>query len=192
MGRKSSAPEKRQQIVQALYVCLSQNGHERATIKGIAEKAGLPHGVIHYYFKSKDEIVSQLMTSMREHYGTLWGERVLAVPTGSERVGAGIDFLVDEMILDAGLNRVLYNLVQMGFERREVRHELRHAYCYYREQLAAAFFPSLSANRRQTAASAVLAAVEGLALQWMIETDVFSRKQIVAIVAAIVSKFLKP
>jgi len=190
VGRKSNAPERRQQIVQALYQCLAQNGHERITIKGIAERAALPHGVIHYYFKSKDEIVFHLMRSMQEHYGMLWRSRILVIPAEKTKIAAGIDFIVDEMILDAGLNRVLYNLVQMGFERRNVRHELRNAYRFYRDQLANVFFPNQSPKKQQASASAILATIEGLALQWIIEPEIFTRTQVKKIMTTMLSSYL--
>jgi AcrR family transcriptional regulator len=46
MGRKSIASERRDQIIWALYDCLSEKGHEKVTIKVIAGQAKLAPGVI--------------------------------------------------------------------------------------------------------------------------------------------------
>ncbi len=48
MGRKSNAEAKRNEIVQALYECLSEKGHEKVTTKEIALKAGMAPGALHY------------------------------------------------------------------------------------------------------------------------------------------------
>ena len=57
-NRTHKAAEKRETIIWALYQCLAEKGQEQVSIKEIALKAGLPQGVIHYYFASKDEIIS--------------------------------------------------------------------------------------------------------------------------------------
>jgi AcrR family transcriptional regulator len=54
MARASKAPERRRQIVWALYDRLAAKGHEKVTIKEIAAMAGLPTGVIHLYCRSED------------------------------------------------------------------------------------------------------------------------------------------
>ena len=69
MGRKSQANEKKEIIVWALYDCLTRSGHETVTIKEIAKSADMPHGVIHYYFETKDEIIGVLYVDNRSQAG---------------------------------------------------------------------------------------------------------------------------
>ncbi len=178
MGRKSNANKRREQIIEALYECLAEKGHERITIKKIAQRAGLPHGVIHYYFTDKDEIIAELVKNLQTTYYNRWNELLSAIPNDSRKIPAAINFLAESMILDPGLNRVLYNLVQMGFERKPIRDALKQAYRIYRQQLADLFFKNIPAVRQHTSATALLAMIEGLALQWMIEKDVLKPKQI--------------
>ena len=78
MGRKSSAPQRREQIVWALYECLAERGQEKVTIKEIAAQAGLAPGVIHYYFKSKDDIIAGLAEAIVEKYSRMIDERTAA------------------------------------------------------------------------------------------------------------------
>jgi len=68
MGRKSQAPQRREETVWALYDCLAERGQEKISIKEIAARAGLAPGVIHYYFKSKDDITSSLVKAIIEIY----------------------------------------------------------------------------------------------------------------------------
>jgi len=181
LGRKSNANERRKQILQALYECLSEKGHERVTIKKIAQRAGLPHGVIHYYFTDKDEIIAELVQTLQETYYNQWDKLLSTISGDSKKIPAAIDFLAESMVLDPGLNRVLYNLVQMGFERKPVRDAMKQAYQIYRQQLADLFFKDLLAAEQHASATALLAMVEGLALQWMIEEDIIKPAQIKAL-----------
>lgn len=169
MGRKSNAEAKRNEIVMALYACLSEKGHEKVTTREIALQAGMAPGVIHYYFKSKDEIVACLMDHLAEKYQALFFEKMQELSNSSDFTKAFSNFLCDEFVFDQGLNRVFYNLVQMGFESRVVAKPLRLLMETYRVQGNLHFQQLYSPINN--AGYLVVALIEGLALQWMIEPD---------------------
>ena len=139
MGRKSNAPQRREQIVWALYDCLVEKGHEKVTIKEIAAGAKLPPGVIHYYFKSKDDIVSSLAEGIVDKYSRLLDKRLAEAVTAELRIEFAIDFIVDTMIFNYPLNRVFYNLIQMTFERKALGKVVKKMFKDYRQRLADVF-----------------------------------------------------
>jgi AcrR family transcriptional regulator len=49
--------DTRERILQAAFTVLSRQGYENASIKEIAEEAGVAQGLVHYYFKSKQLLV---------------------------------------------------------------------------------------------------------------------------------------
>jgi AcrR family transcriptional regulator len=49
--------DTRDKILQAAFTVLSRQGYENASIKEIAEEAGVAQGLVHYYFKSKQLLV---------------------------------------------------------------------------------------------------------------------------------------
>ena len=49
--------DNRAKILQAAFEVLSRQGYENASIKDIAEEAGVAQGLVHYYFKSKQQLV---------------------------------------------------------------------------------------------------------------------------------------
>ncbi len=169
MGRKSNAEAKRNEIVEALYACLSEKGHETVTTREIALRAGMAPGVIHYYFKSKDEIVACLMDHLAEKYQTLFAEKIQELSNSKDLLKAFSNFLCDEFVFDQGLNRVFYNLVQMGFESQVVSKPLRRLMVGYRAQGSLHFQHLYSPVNN--VGYLVVALIEGLALQWMIEPD---------------------
>ncbi len=188
MGRKSKANERREQIVWALYECLSEKGHEKVTIKGIAQQAGLPHGVIHYYFKSKDAIVSALVEALQVKYETILSEKLGSVSSGRQNLlETALDYLTENHVFDARLNRVFYNLVQMGFEQNQIGKALRK----YRENIIKILCLSGSSTDTTIQAAVLVAIVEGLALQWMIEPGTLNREQLKSTLTRAVETFLK-
>ncbi len=60
MPRKSSK-ERRAEIVDALLRVMADQGYAKATTAKIAEEAGLTQGLIHYHFKSKQEVLLELL-----------------------------------------------------------------------------------------------------------------------------------
>jgi AcrR family transcriptional regulator len=180
MPRKTIAPQRRDQIVEALFECLANKGHERVTVKDIAEQADLHYGVIHYYFKSKDDIVSAMADSIISKYGNLLLERIRPIDSTREKLQVALDFLVDEFIFNRRLNRVFYNLVQMAFERKAVRYAIRKQLREYRGFIATEVEEGIvrgeiTARDSQEIASMMVALVEGMALQWMIEPKALNR-----------------
>lgn len=183
MGRKIVAPQRREQIVRALFDCLAENGHETVTVKDIARRANLHYGVIHYYFKSKDDIVSALADAIIAKYERLLTERVSEADTPSEKIRLALEFLVDEFIFNRRLNRVFYNFVQMAFEHKTVRAALRKQLRVYRGLVAEAIAEGIrngefSGRDAEEAASLIVAMIEGMALQWVIEPRSLNRDSV--------------
>lgn len=61
MPRPSNREERREQILNAFCSLIQEFGYDKATTAFIAEKAGLTQGLIHYHFKSKEDILVALI-----------------------------------------------------------------------------------------------------------------------------------
>ena len=49
--------DTRERILQAAFTVLSRQGYENTSIKDIAEEAGVAQGLVHYHYKSKQQLV---------------------------------------------------------------------------------------------------------------------------------------
>jgi AcrR family transcriptional regulator len=57
-GERPQLPSvNREKILEAAFFVLSRQGYENTSIKDIAEEAGVAQGLVHYYFKSKQQLV---------------------------------------------------------------------------------------------------------------------------------------
>ena len=87
----ANTEHRRAAIVAAMLPVMAQHGYERATIQAIAREAGLTPGLIHYHFKSKQEILVELVKAIMEFARTRF-ERAAAGAAGpTERLHAYID-----------------------------------------------------------------------------------------------------
>jgi AcrR family transcriptional regulator len=65
---KESRPRLRsdnhEKILQAAFTVLSRQGYENTSIKDISEEAGVAQGLVHYYFKSKQQLVLAVLAAV--------------------------------------------------------------------------------------------------------------------------------
>ena len=189
MGRKSTADQRREEIVWALYQCLAEQGHEKVTIKTIAARAGLPHGVIHYYFKSKEDIISDLAQAVVARYSERLEALLVRAESDREEVSLALDFAVDELIFNRSLNRVFFNLIQMAFEREALHRVMTGMFRAYRQRLVEVLVNAGLGDRSEVVSAAVVALAEGFSLQWMVEPGVFAKKDVKAALFRFVGEF---
>lgn len=91
MPRPSNTETRRAQIVQALLKVMAAKGYEKASIQAIAEVAGLTPGLIHYHFKTKQEILVALIGSINDLVRTRYEAFLEDAKTAKARLFAFID-----------------------------------------------------------------------------------------------------
>lgn len=182
MGRKDNSPQRRDQIIWAFYECLASQGHEKVTVKAIAAQANLPPGVIHYYFKSKDEIVAVLAEGIVEKHSSLMNEQIAQAETTAQRIESIIDFLVG-ITLDRRLNRVFYNLIQMAFERDYLNDVMKKMFRNYRDQVTEVFKKAEVGAESSNLGAALVAVTEGFSVQLMVDPQAFHESEVRQMIA---------
>jgi TetR/AcrR family transcriptional repressor of bet genes len=66
MSRPPNTEQRRTEIVNALLASMAEHGYEKATIQIIAKKANLSPGLLHYHFKTKNEILLALVKTLAD------------------------------------------------------------------------------------------------------------------------------
>ena len=82
--------EKIENILSATLKVLSKNGYENTTINDIADAAKISRGLLHYYFKDKEDLVAK---TLEYGFGPMWDSSV-----GSFSRARSAEDLVDMMI----------------------------------------------------------------------------------------------
>jgi len=68
MGRKPIREQRRRQILEALYRCLLRKPYRETTMKDIGAEAGINHAMLHYYFRSKEDILLCFIENVYDRY----------------------------------------------------------------------------------------------------------------------------
>ena len=167
-GPKLSS-DNREKILQAAFAVLSRQGYENASIKDIAEEAGVAQGLVHYYFKSKQHLVLAVLADVCLK---------MELPNAEGEAGARANFEAFKVLLkDRRATHALYlQLIAVGFHDREVgagvldflRTDRGHV-----EQLAAQVLAEREASPApaRAIASVVWGAILGIMVQNLIDPD---------------------
>ncbi|MEW5785411.1 MAG: TetR/AcrR family transcriptional regulator [Bacillota bacterium] len=192
MGRKNNTPQRQEEIIWALYDCLAENGHEKITVKEIAKRARLAPGVIHYYFDSKDAIVTRLAEALIEKYSSLLTASIAGAASPEEKLVKAIECIVDNMIIDRPINRVFFNLLQMGYEREELGKTAKVMFEKYRGFFQSLFSDNALPRESHLLAAELVALTEGLSIQVMIDPGAFDRDTVRNIMIESCIRKIKP
>jgi AcrR family transcriptional regulator len=164
---------RRQQILDSVIALLAQRGMDRASLRTVGEAIGVSHTALRHYFSSRDEL---LVEAYRTHEARAAGD----VPaTDQSAVG---------LIIEAAeRNRSIPGLVELYAtlttdalqEQHAVTREfVRDRFRFLREALAARIESGQQAGRIAPdidpldAAALVIAASDGLQIQWLLDPGV--------------------
>lgn len=90
MGRKNSE-ERREEIVDALLSTMAEHGYAKASLSKVAAAAGLTQGLLHYHFKSKQEILVTLTERLVDAQLASMEAAVLTKKSAPEKLKALLD-----------------------------------------------------------------------------------------------------
>lgn len=91
MSRPSNTAHRRAEIVSALLAVMAEHGYEKATIQLIARKANLAPGLLHYHFKTKADILLELVKTLANRSQQRYLDLAESATTAHERLRAYIN-----------------------------------------------------------------------------------------------------
>ncbi len=139
MARKKVQEQRRLQILKALDTCLQEKSFEKTSIKDIAREAGVNHGVLHYYFSGKEDILLNYIDHVIDDYQAQareWtGGRDLEHYSKRQFIDEVFAFVNNRITLNKGLSRIFVEIWEIALYNEEVRGKLREAYTRWVEEL---------------------------------------------------------
>ena len=102
--------EKSERILRSALVLLAKKGYENTTINDIADAASVSRGLLHYYFKDKEDLVSQTLSY---GFGSMWEKSMgsLATATSAQDLADGmIDVLKKNIQQNPDFSALLFEM----------------------------------------------------------------------------------
>jgi TetR/AcrR family transcriptional repressor of bet genes len=155
----ANTDNRRAAIVSAMLPVMARHGYEKATIQAIAREAGMTPGLIHYHFKSKQEILVSLVAAIVEYARTRFEGQSAATAQPMERLQA---YVQSRLGLGAGAAPdMVAAWVMVGAEavrQPEVRELYEQAVAQELALLTELLSACLAEKRRATESATTLAA----------------------------------
>jgi TetR/AcrR family transcriptional regulator, transcriptional repressor of bet genes len=195
-GQKASETLRRQQILKAAHEVALRQGIDGLTVRAVATRARLSHGLVLFHFKRKDQLVSALLdrvlaTTLSLHVG----EEVARIRDPRARLRALLRQEVDRVSLDPKQARLFLEYWALGTRSSTIRAKISRELERYRaafrklteEVLEAEPDRFVGVTPKGLAAVAV-SFINGCAVQAMIDPDHFDVGEYLAAVQGIIGQ----
>jgi TetR/AcrR family transcriptional repressor of bet genes len=111
--------DRRNELAESALLTLGELGYSRTSLRDIANNSPYSHGVLHYYFADKLELVSYSVTYHKMRCVHRYDEIVQRSRTEHELVEGFADKLVQAIVDEAPMHRLWYDLrVESMFDER--------------------------------------------------------------------------
>ncbi|HEY3881993.1 MAG TPA: TetR/AcrR family transcriptional regulator [Trebonia sp.] len=111
--------ERRSELAAAARKTLAERGYAKTSLRDIAQNSAFSHGVLHYYFADKFELITYCVREYKAHCVKRYDSIVVTATTPDELLaGVGIE-MMGTLREDADMHRLWYDLRnQSQFDER--------------------------------------------------------------------------
>src|SRR5688572_18940513 len=165
--------DMRARIIAAAHEILARDGYEKASIREIANEAGVARGLVHYYFATKEELLVAVAQAAAAELGERMGKLREKV-AGADFAAAAFDTHRDRVGSDPSWYRLRYDLFALALRKPAFRDEVAALFRGARRGIETGLARSNAARdaTRDQALAAILAACfDGLALQKLVDPE---------------------
>lgn len=128
--REEKVDARRDQLAESALLTLGERGYAKTSLREIAQNSPFSHGVVHYYFDNKIELITYCVRYYKAQCVTRYDELVDSSTTADELRERFADKLVETLTDEPHMHRLWYDLrTQAMFEEslREAVLEIDHS-----------------------------------------------------------------
>jgi AcrR family transcriptional regulator len=116
--------ERRSQLAASALLTLSELGYARTSLREIAQNSDFSHGVLHYYFRDKVDLITFCVRQYKAECVTRY-DQVVATSATAEELRAGFArAMVDTLREDAAMHRLWYDLRNQSLFEESFREDV--------------------------------------------------------------------
>lgn len=109
-SRQDKYEKRRVQLAESALATLGELGYARTSLREIAQNSPFSHGVVHYYFKDKTDLILHCVRYYKTRCMTRYDGVVDAATTADELRRCFADKLVETLRTEAPMHRLWYDL----------------------------------------------------------------------------------
>src|SRR5690606_29910998 len=164
-------------LVRAALRVIDRDGVHAATTRAIVAEAGVPLATFHYVFRSRDELIGELIAFVVEHETVTATESLLETTDIRSLLGKGLHAYLDLLASDPGREQALFELFHYALRSDELTELPRTQYAaYHRAARSLLEFGAARAGVTWSVPTDDLARLlvtitDGLTLAWLADRD---------------------
>jgi AcrR family transcriptional regulator len=120
-SREEKYDERRNQLAESALATLGELGYARTSLREIAQNSEFSHGVVHYYFANKIELITYCVRYYKATCVTRYDDLVATAATAEELATGFADKLVETITDEAPMHRLWYDLRTQSMFEPELR-----------------------------------------------------------------------
>jgi TetR/AcrR family transcriptional regulator, transcriptional repressor of bet genes len=194
-GQKAAEATRREQILKAAYEVALRRGIDGLTVRAVAARARLSHGLVLFHFKRKDQLGLALLDLVLGSTVSLTiPAEIAAIPNPRERLQALFRRELHRLLEEPRRVRLLLEYWARGAHNAVIRAKIGAELARYRaafRSIAEEVMPAKAGHFGVPAgmAAAAVSLIVGCAVQSMIDPEQFDVEEYLAAVQGILGRF---
>jgi AcrR family transcriptional regulator len=174
---------RRAQLTAAAYKVVAQKGYNDFTIKDIAEEAGLSTGLVHYYFKNKEDLLFKLLKEMNANLRDNLKKALLELTEPKDKLLAFCDEAFDLVEKEKAYFYVLIDFwAQMNHDNR-IRQANIKLFQSYRDEISSIIEEGIAkgvfaAMDVKFTSVIIISLIQGTIIQYVIDNGAFDYREL--------------
>ena len=198
MPKVGVAPQRRAQIIDATFFSIALKGYSAITMQDIADSAGVSKGVIHYYFKNKEELFVSVLQKLIAELDECTTERLADARTPVERMQAMIAAVFEKCVENKKFHTVVLDFWAHATKHPTLREASANQGSRYRHLVAKIIEDGQATGdfrkdiHADLVAAALVAQMQGLLTAWTLNDQAFDLMEATAICQEMTMAYLRP
>lgn len=173
---------RRAQLIRAAYKVVSRKGYYNFTIKDIAKESGLSSGLVHYYFKNKQDLLLNLLKDLNRNMKSYLNKELVMAQDPLHKLITYMDQAFSLAVREKEYFFVVIDFwtqTQRNPRMRQANNRLLQSYrdecaAILKEGIAAGVFNEVDVK---FTATTIVAVIQGAIIQYVLDNEAFDYEQ---------------
>jgi TetR/AcrR family fatty acid metabolism transcriptional regulator len=190
------AHKRKAEIIEATFFCIALKGYSNITMQDIADSAGVSKGVIHYYFRNKEELFLSVHEKLIGDLDNHIARKIEQASTPPDKVRSIIRAAFEKIRGNKKFQIVLLDFWAHSTRNPRLKAASSHQYARYRHTISKIIADGIEEGQFRKCdpnqvASALIGLIEGHMIQWVFGEKDFAIARAQKMTEQIISAYIQ-
>jgi len=177
LGGKAEKTSQSQKILQTAFHCLSTKGYANVSMRDIADEAGVALSQLHYYYKNKEGLFTEVIKMMMHQYLHEVEDKLKSTPNTKEKISSLVRYFNELIRKKPELLKLFIDFTAQSLWLPSFRKQLKSLFSDLSEMIEKSILAGTAINKNlleyssKSVAKLVLGALYGTSIQIMLDPE---------------------